>query len=94
MVYLFKGMYSLSRTRNKTDLAFQKCIMSSKGKKHIFEGFEIGTKHLNKYIFETATTPLDLYLNSTRLLSRYNTMINFSIGGVTDNKLIINFKLI
>ena len=59
MVYLFKGMYSLSRTRNKTELAFQKCLISIKGKRHIFEGFELGTKHLNTYILETATTPLD-----------------------------------
>ena len=51
MFYLFKWMYSLLRTRNKTDLAFQNFIIWSKGKRHLFEGFEPGTsskvKHLN-----------------------------------------------
>ena len=43
MVYLFKRMYSLSRTRNKTDLAYQNFTKSSKGKWYLSEGFELGT---------------------------------------------------
>ena len=43
MVYLFKWMYSLLRTRNKTDLVFQNFTISSKCKRYLSEGFELGT---------------------------------------------------
>ena len=63
MVYLFKKMYRISPTRNKTDLAFQKFIISSKGKTYLSEGFELkssrGSNPSNPYIRKAATTPHD-----------------------------------
>ena len=43
MVYLLKRMYSLSCRRNKTDLAFENFIISSKAKRYLSERFELGT---------------------------------------------------
>ena len=63
MVYLFKWMYSLSPTRNKTDLVFQNFIISSKGKTYLSEGFKLkssrGSNPSNPYILKAATTPRD-----------------------------------
>ena len=48
MVFLLKWMYSISRTRNKTDLAVQNFIIPSKGKRNIFKGFELDAQTLKR----------------------------------------------
>ena len=40
---VFYSMYSLSRTRNKTDLSFKNFIISIKGRRYLSEVFELGT---------------------------------------------------
>ena len=84
MVYLFKWMDGLSRTRNKTDLAVQNFIIPSKGKRHIFDGFELDAQTLNTYILKTAIKQLHKYLHFSMLLSRCNKLINFFIGRETN----------
>ena len=69
MVYLFKWVYSLSRTRNKTDLAYQKITISSKGKRYLSEGFELGTT--SKAKTQIFLNPLLRHSNNTCISQGY-----------------------